>query len=75
MKQKKDLTAAQVEKSADEWKSVSPETAKRLKRKVKQLIAKERAKKDASFTARLRRECSAPTITTQNFYKIPETFS
>lgn len=56
MKRKKDLTAAQVEKTAAEWKSVSPETAKRLKGKVEAMAAEERVKKDAIFTARLRQD-------------------
>ena len=56
MKRKKDLTAAQVEKAAAQWKSVSPETAKRLKGKVEILAVEERVKKDAIFTARLRQD-------------------
>lgn len=56
MKRKKDLTAAQAEKTAAQWKSVSPETAKRLKGKVEAMAAEERVKKDAIFTARLRQD-------------------
>jgi predicted DNA binding CopG/RHH family protein len=56
MKRKNNLTAAQVEKTATEWKSVSPETAMRLKRKVEALASEERVKKDAIFTARLRQD-------------------
>ncbi len=56
MKQKKDLTAVQVERAAAEWKSVSPETAKRLKGKVTRLVSEVRVKKDAIFTARLRQD-------------------
>lgn len=55
MKRKKDLTAAQVERTAG-WKSVSPETAKRLQGKVEAMAAEERVKKDAIFTARLRQD-------------------
>jgi hypothetical protein len=40
MKRKKDLTAAQ-------WKSVPPETARRLKGKVEAMAGEERVKKDA----------------------------
>lgn len=56
MKRKKDLTAAQVEKNAAQWKSVSSETAKRLRGKVEAMAAEERVKKDAIFTARLRQD-------------------
>ena len=56
MKRKKDLTAAQAEKTAAQWKSLSPETAKRLKGKVEAIAAEERVKKDAIFTARLRQD-------------------
>jgi len=56
MRREKDLTAAQVERTAAQWKSSSPETAKRLKGKVKALAVEERVKKDAIFTARLRQD-------------------
>jgi predicted DNA binding CopG/RHH family protein len=56
MKRKKDITATQAEKTADQWKSVSAETIKRLKGKVEALAAEERVKKGAIFTARLRQD-------------------
>ncbi len=56
MKRKKDLTAVQIEKTASEWKSVHPDTAKRLKGKVEVLVSEERVKKGAIFTARLRQD-------------------
>ena len=55
MKRKKDLTALQVEKSAAHWKSVHSDKANRLKQKVETLAAEARVKKDAIFTARLRK--------------------
>jgi len=56
MKQKKDVSAAQVEKTASKWKSVSSDHAKRIKAKVEGLAAEARVKKDAVFTARLRQD-------------------
>ncbi len=66
MKQKKDLTATQVEKSAEQWKSVHPNKAKQLKKTIENLAASERVKKDAIFTARLRQDDF------DNFKKIAE---
>jgi hypothetical protein len=66
MKQKKDLTAAQVEKTAGQWKNVPSETAKRIKEKAKILASEERVKKSAIFTARLRQD------DLDNFKKIAE---
>jgi len=56
MKRKKDLSASQVERTAADWKSVSLETAKRLRGKVEAFAAEEKIKKDAIFTARLSRD-------------------
>lgn len=56
MKQKKDVTARQIERNITQWTSVSPETAKRLKRKIGSLAAEEKVKKSAIFTARLRQD-------------------
>jgi predicted DNA binding CopG/RHH family protein len=56
MKKKKSLNAAQVEVSSAEWTDVGPELAKRLKARVEGLAKEARVKKDAVFTARLRKD-------------------
>ncbi len=56
MKQKKDVTATEVERTASHWKNVRPEVAKRLKAKTEMLASEARVKKDAIFTARLRQD-------------------
>lgn len=56
MKQKKDVTAAQIEKTVSQWKDVRPEVARRLKAKTETLASEAKVKKDAIFTARLRQD-------------------
>ncbi len=56
MKQRKDVTAAEIEKTADQWTDVRPETARRLKAKTEMLVSEVKVKKEAIFTARLRQD-------------------
>ena len=56
MKQRKDVTAADVERTVEQWKNVQADTAKRIKAKTEMLVAEAKVKKDAIFTARLRQD-------------------
>ena len=56
MKSKKNVTAAEVEKTSTQWKSADPHTANRIKGKVEALASEAKIKKSAIFTARLRQD-------------------
>ena len=56
MKSKKDITAAEIEKTLADWKNVKPEVVERLKAKAEMLASEVKQKKNAIFTARLRHD-------------------